>query len=100
MPIAVEYFTLTGPISNPNDGLIPLGYLPTTGPQGTFDVAANPMTGRGMVLDVDFGITGANYDTLTYNLENSAIKSVRQRDIDLNGVGSTGIELRVAYNRE
>jgi hypothetical protein len=100
MSIAVEYFTLTGPISNPDDGLIPLSGFPTTGPQGSFDVAVNPMTGRSMVLEVDFGLTGVNYNTLTYNLENSAIKSVRQRDIDLFGVGSTGIELRVAYNRE
>jgi len=53
-----------------------------------------------MELGVDFGLTGTNYNILTYNLTDSAIKLVRQGDIDLNGSGSTGIELRVVYNRE
>lgn len=99
MSIVIEYHTLTGTISNPIDGLIALGDFPTTGPSGTFDIAVNPMSGGGMVLGVDFGLTGINYNVLTYNLANSAIKSVRQRDINLFGSGSTGIELRVAYNR-
>ena len=100
MPIAVEYYTLTGTISDPGDGLVPLAGYPITGPLGTFDIAVDPLEGRGMVLGRDFGLTGPNYSVLTYNLEDSAIKKVRQGDIDLNGSGSTGIELRVVYNRE
>lgn len=100
MPIAVEYHTLTGTISDPSDGLLLLKSLPITGPNGAFDIAVDPMAGQGMELGVDFGLTGTNYNILTYNLTHSAIKLVRQGDIDLSGSGSTGIELRVVYNRE
>lgn len=100
MPIEVEYHGLTGTVSGPLDGLIPLATYPTTGPEGTYDIAVNVMGGNTLRLGVDFGLTGVNNDILTYNLESSSIKVVRQKDIDLYGSGSTGIELRVAYNRE
>jgi len=100
MPIAVEYYTLTGTISNPGDGLIPLRGYPTTGPAGTFDIEVTPIHGRSQRLGQDFGLTGAEYNILTYNLEGSAIKGVRLHDIDKYGVGFTGPEIRVTYNRE
>ena len=100
MSLAIEYHTITGTISSPSDGLIVLRDYPTTGPLGTFDVALDPIHGGTMTLGVDFGITGVLYDTLTYNLESSAIKGVRQKEVDMYGMSYTGPELKIVYNKE
>ena len=100
MPITVEYLMLTGPITDPTDGAIPLKGFPVTGPLGTFDIEVTPVHGRSAELGVDFELIGTNHNVLSYNLEESAIKKVRQQNIDEHGMGITGPELRVTYNRE
>ena len=101
MSLVVEYHALTGTISNPTDGLIALGSYPTTGVGGGYDISVDVIGGNSMELGKDFGLTGVGtLNTLTYNLERSDIKKVRQEDIDKYGSGYTGIELRVSYNKE
>ena len=96
MPLNVEFFTLTGPISD-----LILQYPPTTGPEGNYDVAVDPIGGpaqRGpSVTPADFGIVGTSMTgVLTYNLAGSDILDIRQRHITQ---GITGPLLRVVYNR-
>ena len=95
MPLSVEFFTLTGPVSD-----LILQYPPSTGPNGSFDVAVDPIGGpaqRGpSVVPADFGIIGSSVTgVLTYNLVGSDILGVRQNHIDS---GVTGPVLRVVYN--
>lgn len=98
MTIDVKFFIVTGPVSGLNDGLIPLTYTPTTGPNESYDIAIDPIGGPTQVQGVDFGITGIVGETgkyLSYNLENSDIKSIREEYIL---TGETGPVLRVIYN--
>lgn len=98
MAIDVKFHTLTGSVSSPDDGLIWLDYNPSTGPNGDYDIAIDPVGGPAQVQDVDFGLTGTNGVTgkyLSYNLADSDIKSVRQENILS---GETGPILRVLYN--
>lgn len=98
MAIDVKFFTISGSVSSPNDGLLWLDYDPTTGPNSDIDIAVDPIGGSASRIGKDFGITGAPGVTgkyLTYNLENSDIKLVREENI---AAGETGPVLRVLYN--
>lgn len=98
MTIDVKYFTITGPVSDPNDGLLWLDYNPTTGPNNDIDIAVDPVGGSAQKINKDYGITGVAGATgkyLTYNLENSDIKSIREEYIVS---GDTGPVIRVIYN--
>jgi hypothetical protein len=91
MPIELEFFTLTGPISD-----IVLKHPPSTGADNAFDVAVDPIGGPAQRLGADYGVTGSQFTgILTYNLVNSDIKSVRQQ---YQISGETGPILRVLYN--
>jgi hypothetical protein len=91
MAIELEFFTLTGPISD-----IVLKHPPSTGPNSTFDIAVDPIGGPAQVLGIDYGITGSLLTgILTYNLEDSDISTIRQI-YQLRG--DTGPILRVLYN--
>lgn len=108
MAIELEFFTLTGTVSSISDGFLSLKYWPTTGPNGEWDIGVDPIHGPSQYLDrgplknsqdPDFGVTGTFGVTggaqITYNLENSDIKKVRQ---ELLVAGETGPILRVLYN--
>ena len=95
MSIELEFFTLTGPISD-----IVLKHPPTTGADGAFDIAVDPIGGPAQRLGVDYGITGSQFTgILTYNFTGpsvwSDIRKVRQSHIIS---GETGPILRVLYN--
>ena len=91
MTIEQEFFTLTGPITD-----LTLMHPPSTGLDGAYDIAVDPIGGPAQVLGVDYGITGSSETgVLTYNLANSDIKKVRMLN-QLMGV--TGPILRILYN--
>lgn len=91
MSLELEFFTLTGPITD-----LILKHPPSTGVGGYFDVAVDPIGGPAQVLGVDYGITGSELTgILTYNLTGSDIKSVREM---YQSTGETGPILRVLYN--
>ena len=100
MPIEFENHLMTGPIDNPGDGLFQLKHPPVTGPKGEWRVLVDPVHGPSQGEGVDWGLTGTNFDYITYNLENSAIKKIRQHDIGVSGVGSEGPTIRVIYDYE
>lgn len=98
MAIDVKFHVVTGPVSSPNDGLLWMTYNPTTGPNGDYDIAVDSVGGPAQVQGVDFAITGTNGVTgkyLSYNLEDSDIKNVREEYLVS---GETGPVLRVIYN--
>lgn len=93
MSIEVEYFT---GIQASVTGLFYLRHSPTTGADGAYDVAVDPLDGPAQILGRDFGVTNAgNTGVLTFNLPNSDI-----RDVVMNvGHGVTGpLDIRVVYN--
>lgn len=100
MPIEFEQHYLTGTIDNPGDGVFHLKHPPITGPQGEWVVLVDPVHGPSQKEGIDWGLTGINYDYITYNLEDSTIKKIRQHDINTYGVGSVGPAVRVIYNYE
>lgn len=94
MTIDVSFWTLTGPAGN----VIPIEYPPTTGPNGDYDVAVDPIGGPAQVQDTDFSLTGSSGYTgraIDYNLANSSLKSVRAEYI---ASGETGPVVRLIYN--
>ena len=100
MSIEFENHLLTGTISNPGDGLFALKHPPITGPQGEWRILVDPVHGPAQKEGIDWGLTGLSYNYITYNLENSSIKKIRQHDIDVSGVGSEGPIVRVIYDYE
>ena len=100
MPIEFENHLLTGPIDNPGDGIFKLKHPPITGLEGEWRIIVDPVHGPAQKEEVGWGLTGVNYDYITYNLENSSIKQVRQHDIGVSGVGSEGPVVRVIYDYE
>ena len=94
MAIEVQFYQLTGAPTDP----IWLEYGPSTGPNGDWDVAVDPIGGPAQVIDVDFGVTGIVGVTgayLHFDFPDSAIKQVREDHI---ASGETGPILRVIYN--
>lgn len=100
MPIEFENHLMTGTIGNPGDGLFKLKHPPITGPNGRWLVLVDPIHGPTQKEGVDWGLTGSNYDYITYNLTDSTIKNIRQHDIGVSGVGSEGPTIRVIYDYE
>jgi len=100
MPIEFENHLLTGTISNPGDGLFRLKYPPITGLEGEWKVLVDPVHGPAQKEGIDWGLTGIDYGFITYNLENSSIKKVREQDIGVSGVGSESPVVRVIYEYE
>ena len=101
MPIEFENHGLTGSM-DPNgvDGRFPLKHPPVTGPNGEWLILVEPIHGPVQREEVDWGVTGSNYDEITYNLENSSIKKIRQHDISVIGETGIGPVVRVIYEYE
>jgi hypothetical protein len=92
MSIEIEYFTGLQAVT----GLFYLKHSPSTGANGQFDVAVDPLDGPAQIIGKDFGVTNAGLTgVLTFNLPNSDIL-----DVTMNrGHGVTGpLDLRVLYN--
>lgn len=99
MPIEIEYIDLTGSIENNGlDGMVQLKHPPITAPNGDWRLFVDPIHGPSQREEVDWGLTGVNYDYLTYNLEDSSLKKIRQHDIGISGIGSMGPTIRVTYD--
>ena len=103
MPIEVEFLPLTGIIGLPGvTGIYPLLHAPSTGVDGKYDVAIDPMDGPAQEYGKDFGVTHLNPEgttgAITVNLADSDIKAA------LNNYGSHGVTgvltLRAVYNYE
>ncbi len=92
MSIEVEYFTGIQAVT----GLFYLKHSPSTGADGAYDVAVDPLDGPAQILGKDFGVTNSgNTGVLTFNIATSDV-----RDVLINkGHGVTGpLSLRVVYN--
>jgi hypothetical protein len=97
MPIEFENHLLTGPIDNPGDGLFELKHPPITGLQGEWSLIVDPVHGPAQKEGKDWGLTGIN---ISYNLDGSSIKQVRQQNIEEGGLSSEGPTVRVIYDYE
>ena len=96
MALEFENHILTGTIGGPNDGLFQLKHYPVTGPNGEWLVSVDPIHGPPQKEGVDWGLTGVNYDYITYNLEGSSIRRVREVNIN-EGIWFEGPFVRVIY---
>jgi hypothetical protein len=97
MAIEVEYFGITGMIGTGSNDLLVLRQAPTTGPNGAYDIAVDPVDGPAQRYGIDFGVThsGSTGARLALNLTGSDIKDVRNNFSH----GVTGILwLRAVYN--
>ena len=97
MAIEVEYFGITGAIGpSSNDFLYLISPNLSTGPNGAYDVAVDPIDGPAQRIDIDFGVTHLGVTTaIALDLANSDIKDV-MNDVSH---GVTGLlTLRVVYN--
>ena len=100
MAIEQEFFGLTGIIGTGMNDLLVLSQVPSTGPNGAWDVAVDPTDGPAQRLGIDFGVTHLNIAGTTaaiaLNLVNSDIKDVMN---NFQAHGVTGLlTLRVLYN--
>ena len=99
MPIEVEFFTLTGMQGSGGEtGILELSRYPSTGVDGNYDIAIDPVDGPAQVLGVDFGITHyGGTAKVFFDLPNSDIK-----DVLLNGDHgiTTPLRIRALYNGE
>lgn len=100
MAIEVEFFGLTGIVGPGANDLIVLKHPPSTGPNGGYDIALDPVDGPAQILGTDFGVTHldpayGNTGALALDLAGSDIKDVRNNFSH----GVTGIlNLRALYN--
>lgn len=96
MAIEVEFFGLTGMVGPGANDKLWLRQPPTTGPNGDYDVAVDPIDGPAQRYDIDFGVTHSGYTAaVTLDLAASDIKDVMN---DFSH-GVTGmLTLRVLYN--
>lgn len=100
MAIEIEFFGLTGIVGPGANDLLLLRHPPSTGPNGEWDIAVDPVDGPAQVLGVDFGVTHldppyGNTGALALNLAGGDIADV----LNNTSHGVTGIlNLRVLYN--
>lgn len=101
MPIEVEFLPLplTGIIGFPGvTGIYPLLHAPTTGVDGKYDIAIDPMDGPAQEYGKDFGVThmGLTGGAITVDLADSDIKAALNNYMSH---GVTGVlTLRAVYN--
>ena len=99
MAIEVEYFGITGLVGPGSNDYLYLRKAPSTGPNGDYDIALDPIDGPAQVIDIDFGVTHLSGTTtaIALDLANSDIKDVMN---DFSH-GVTGLlTLRAVYNYE
>jgi len=99
MSIEVLYFGITGIIGPSNNATLPLMTGPSTGADGRYDVAVDPIDGPAQRYGIDFGVSHLNPAGTTavvvLNMTGSDIKDV-QNNLSH---GVTGVlTLRVVYN--
>jgi hypothetical protein len=97
MAIEVEYFGITGTVGPSSNDFLYLREAPSTGPNGEYDIAVDPIDGPAQVINIDFGVTHLSGTTtaIALDLANSDIKDVMNNT----GHGVTGIlYLRAVYN--
>ena len=96
MAIEIQYFGITGIIGPSNNKDLPLLTGPSTGVDGRYDVAVDPMDGPAQIYGVDFGVTSYGYTSaVVLNIAGSDIKDVQNNFSH----GVTGVlTLRVVYN--
>lgn len=101
MALEVEFFTITGIVGPGMNDALMLAHAPSTGPNGEYDIALDPIDGPAQRLDIDFGVTHMDFNSsgmtglVTLNLENSDVKDVMNNTYH----GVTGpLTMRVAYN--
>ena len=103
MAIEVESFGLTGMIGPGSNDLLILQHPPSTGPNGVWDIALDPINGPAQRLGIDFGVTHldapyGNTGAIALDLVDSDIKEVLN---NYPAYGSTGIlYMRAVYNYE
>lgn len=100
MSIEVESFGLTGMVGPGSNDLLLLKEPPTTGVNGDYDIALDPINGPAQRLDIDFGVThldgSGNTAAIALDLPYSDVKEVVN---NYAGYGATGvIWLRAVYN--
>jgi hypothetical protein len=96
MAIEIQYFGITGIVGPSNNKDLPLLRNPTTGVNGEYDVAVDPIDGPAQRYAVDFGVTSYGYTSaVVIDLVDSDIKDVMNNLAH----GITGVlDLRVVYN--
>ncbi len=97
MAIEVLYYGITGMIGPGSNDRLPLLTGPSTGVDGRYDVAVDPIDGPAQRYGIDFGVTAGPGITpsVVLNVTGSDIKDVMNNP----SYGVTGIlTLRVMYN--
>jgi hypothetical protein len=100
MSLEVLYYGITGIVGPSNNAVLPLLTGPTTGVDGRYDVAVDPIDGPAQRYNIDFGVTHLNPAGTTavvvLNMAGSDIKEVMN---NYRAHGVTGpLTLRVLYN--
>jgi hypothetical protein len=97
MSLEVLYFGLTGMVGPSSNAVLPLLTGPTTGVDGSYDIAVDPIDGPAQRYGIDFGVTYQGVTAaVALNLDNSDIKEVMN---NYAAHGVTGVlTLRVLYN--
>lgn len=103
MAIEVEYFHLTGMLGNCGvTGLLVLKMPPTTGPNGMYDVAVDPIDGPAQVIEGTYGtagITDGDFGVTSTGLTGCVFFDLPTSDIRNNLLNTSDpIDLRVVYN--
>lgn len=101
MAIEVEFFTITGIVGPGMNDALMLVHAPSTGPDGKYDIALDPIDGPAQRLGIDFGVTHMDHNSggmtglISLDLENSDVKFVMNDRYH----GITGpLTLRTVYN--
>jgi hypothetical protein len=96
MSLEVQYFGITGIVGPSNNKELYLLTGPSTGVDGRYDVAVDPVDGPAQKYGVDFGVTSYGYTAaVVLDIAGSDIKDVQNNYSH----GVTGVlNLRVIYN--
>lgn len=106
MPIEVEFFSVTGMLGDGMTGLLLLRHSPTTGLNGEYDIAVDPIDGPAQRLGIDFGVTHldssyGNTGAITYDLPDPSPGSdIREVLLNTSIDAIPVLTLRVVYNYE
>ena len=100
MSIGIEYFDITGMIGPGSNDFLPLLTGPSTGVDGRYDVAVDPIDGPAQRYDIDFGVTSyGGAAAVTLDIAGSDIVDVQNNyGHGVTGVLDLRLDLRVVYN--
>lgn len=101
MAIEVEFLTITGMVGPGMNDAFFLRHAPSTGPNGDYDIALDPIDGPAQRYDIDFGVTHMDYGSggmtglISFDLADSDVKDVMNNAHH----GVTGpLTMRILYN--